>query len=226
VPGSNWVPLVGDWNGDHIATIGLYDPATGMFYLRNSHTTGMADIAFPYGAIGSGWTPLIGDWDGNGQQSAGFYQPGAASHFYLRNSFTAGVADMHYGLGFAGVQPIVGNWLGSGVAAAAIHIPLAMSQSGSAPTNSLPGTGSSVTGTESSDNATAVVSETDPSGLGVSQSDSHNPSARDHAFCGPLVDAKAADEIDLANLVDGELHGLAGLNELGSALAGLGSQSR
>ena len=65
------------------AAQGLYDPATGMFYLRNSFATGMADIAFPFGAPGDGWIPLIGDWDGDGAESAGFYQPGDASHFYL-----------------------------------------------------------------------------------------------------------------------------------------------
>jgi hypothetical protein len=45
-------------------TIGLFDPATSRFYLRNSNTTGVADIAVSFGPGGSGWPPLTGDWDG------------------------------------------------------------------------------------------------------------------------------------------------------------------
>ena len=37
-------------------TIGLYDPATSLFYLRNSNSTGMADLTFGFGA--AGWTPI------------------------------------------------------------------------------------------------------------------------------------------------------------------------
>ncbi|HQD57563.1 MAG TPA: hypothetical protein PLX26_13920, partial [Candidatus Competibacteraceae bacterium] len=61
-PGAGWLPLVGDWNGDGIATIGLYNPATSIFYLRNSNTNGIADLTFSYGPPGAGWAPLAGDW--------------------------------------------------------------------------------------------------------------------------------------------------------------------
>src|SRR5262249_24098329 len=30
-----WVPVVGDWDGDGVATIGVFDPATATWYLRN-----------------------------------------------------------------------------------------------------------------------------------------------------------------------------------------------
>ena len=38
------MPLVGDWDGNGTDTIGLYDPVWSMFYLRNTLTTGMADL--------------------------------------------------------------------------------------------------------------------------------------------------------------------------------------
>ena len=47
-------------------TIGLYNPATSLFYLRNSNTTGIADLTFGYGPPGAGWKPLAGDWNGPG----------------------------------------------------------------------------------------------------------------------------------------------------------------
>ena len=53
-----------DWDGDVDDTIGLYDPATAMFHLRNSNSTGVADSAFYYGPPGGGWIPVAGEWDG------------------------------------------------------------------------------------------------------------------------------------------------------------------
>jgi hypothetical protein len=46
-------------------TVGLYDPATGTFYLRNVHAGGKADKTFRYGPQGRDWQPLSGDWDGS-----------------------------------------------------------------------------------------------------------------------------------------------------------------
>ena len=48
-------------------TVGLYAPATGIFFLRNSHAGGAADFTFRYGPAGSDWIPLVGDWDGLNQ---------------------------------------------------------------------------------------------------------------------------------------------------------------
>jgi hypothetical protein len=62
-PGAGWIPLTGDWNGDGIDTVGLYNPASGTFFLRNANTPGAADLTFAYGPAGAGWTPLAGDWD-------------------------------------------------------------------------------------------------------------------------------------------------------------------
>ena len=74
--GVGWRPMVGDWawpaQGGHAAvvadgldTVGLYDPATGSFYLRNSLTTGAADLSFAYGATAQGWVELCGRWPDN-----------------------------------------------------------------------------------------------------------------------------------------------------------------
>ena len=90
-PGAGWIPLVGDWNGDGKDTIGLYDPTTSKFYLRNTTSLqsasdlGYADVAFSYGAPGAGWIPIAGDWNGDGKDTIGLYNP-ASSTFYLRNT--------------------------------------------------------------------------------------------------------------------------------------------
>ena len=34
--GAGWIPIAGDWDGDGTDTIGLYNPTTSTFYLRNT----------------------------------------------------------------------------------------------------------------------------------------------------------------------------------------------
>jgi len=56
------LPLSGVWDGNTTSTVGLYNPATGMFYLKYSNTPGPADLTFTYGPGGAGWLPLVGSW--------------------------------------------------------------------------------------------------------------------------------------------------------------------
>ena len=53
---------VGEVNRTGNDTIAVYNAHTAMFYLRNSNTTGAADITALYG--NPGWTPLAGNWNG------------------------------------------------------------------------------------------------------------------------------------------------------------------
>ena len=54
--GAGWIPLAGDWDGNGTETIGLYNPATSTFYLRNTtslqgpNDKGYADVTFTFGA--------------------------------------------------------------------------------------------------------------------------------------------------------------------------------
>ena len=47
---------------DGIDTIGVVVPATGVWFLRNSNSPGVADLAFTYGSGGP--APVVGNWDG------------------------------------------------------------------------------------------------------------------------------------------------------------------
>jgi hypothetical protein len=96
--------------GTGASTAGVFRPANGLLYLRNSNTTGFADIAINYGLPGD--YPVTGDWDGNGTDTIGIYRNG---RFYLRNSNTIGVADLVFPFGAAGDQPIAGDWNGDGI---------------------------------------------------------------------------------------------------------------
>jgi parallel beta-helix repeat protein len=119
--GQGWMPVVGDWTGKTssagfpIDTIGLYDPKTCTWYLRNELTTGVADITIGYGPPGAGWLPLVGDWDGNGTTTVGLYNP-ATGYFYLRNSNTTGAGDITFFYGDPSKDwiPVAGDWTGVG----------------------------------------------------------------------------------------------------------------
>jgi hypothetical protein len=105
-------------------SIGLFDGVNSRFFLRNSNTTGVADITYYYGPAASGWTPIMGDWDGDGKVTAGFYD-GANGRFFLRNSNTNGFADIvfSYGPSGAGWLPIVGDWDGDGTDTVGLYAP-------------------------------------------------------------------------------------------------------
>ena len=107
IPGD--YPVVGDWNGNGIATIGIY--RNGSFYLRNSNTIGFADIVFPFGQPGD--QPIAGDWDGDGDDTVGVYRL-SNGQFLLRNSNTAGAAEISFFLGNVGDVGIAGDWDGDG----------------------------------------------------------------------------------------------------------------
>jgi hypothetical protein len=87
---------------------------SALWRLRNSNTTGPADIRVTFGT--SVWTALAGDWDGNGTDTPGTFDPrtdrwrlltftGPDTFTFATFTFTAGTGR---------VMPIVGDWNGDG----------------------------------------------------------------------------------------------------------------
>ncbi|HUO47121.1 MAG TPA: peptidoglycan recognition family protein [Acidimicrobiia bacterium] len=110
------VAFMGDWDCDGIATPGLYRRSTGQAFLRNSNTTGVADITFVFGNPGD--IPLAGDFDSSGCDSLSIYRP-AEARFYIINRLGSdgrglGAADLDYFFGDPGDVPFVGDWNGDG----------------------------------------------------------------------------------------------------------------
>jgi hypothetical protein len=111
-------PVVGDWDGDGDATIGVY--RNGNFLLRNSNTLGFADLVFAFGAPGD--QPIAGDWNGDGIDTIGVYRP-STGQFLLRNSNTAGAPEKSFYLGNVGDVGIAGDWNGDGIDTTGIFRP-------------------------------------------------------------------------------------------------------
>lgn len=114
-PGTSFVPLAGDWDGDGDSTPGLYDPANGAFFLKNSNSNGPADVVFTFGAGGNTYIPVVGDWDGDGDDTIGLYNP-TSGVFFLKNVNAGGAADLafFYGPQGGGWRPLAGDWDGDG----------------------------------------------------------------------------------------------------------------
>ncbi|HKG21962.1 MAG TPA: hypothetical protein VKC34_08675, partial [Blastocatellia bacterium] len=91
-------------------TTGVFRPSNGALFLKNSNSTGFADVVLTYGIPGD--IPVSGDWNGDGIDSVGVYRNGT---FFLRNSNTNGFADIVVTFGAPGDLPVVGDWDGDGV---------------------------------------------------------------------------------------------------------------
>ena len=103
--------------GAELETVGLVDPTTGFWSLRNS---GGDVTSFFYGNPGD--FPVIGDWDCDGDETPGMYRQ-SDGFVYLRNSNTQGVADIKFFFGDPGDIPIVGDTDGDGCDTVSIYRP-------------------------------------------------------------------------------------------------------
>jgi hypothetical protein len=116
-------PIVGDWNGDGIQTVGLYRQSTGFVYLRNSNTSGNADVTFFAGNPGD--IPIAGDFNGNGFDTVSLYRP-STGQVFIFNSLGAdgeglGAADISYYFGNPNDKPFTGDFNGNGVDTVGLH---------------------------------------------------------------------------------------------------------
>lgn len=105
-------PLLCDWNGDGIATAGVYRESTGYLLLSDGNRTGSASYEFYYGIPGD--RPVCGDWDGDGIDTIAIYRP-SEQRFYLRNSNNQGFGERDFQFGFAAGVPFAGDFNGDGI---------------------------------------------------------------------------------------------------------------
>ncbi len=120
----DWLPIAGKWQAGGYDSVGLYDPKTSYFHLKNATTSGPTDTAIWYGSANGGWVPLAGDWTKKGYASIGLYNRSSGA-FYLKNSNTGGAADIVLPFGTAGDAgiPIVGDWVGDGISRVGLYEP-------------------------------------------------------------------------------------------------------
>jgi hypothetical protein len=114
-------PLTGDWNGDGVDTIGVYDTSTGLLQLRDSNTAGSPTYVFAFGNPGD--TAFAGRWVSSAtHDGVGVYR-NSNGILYLRNSLSTGFQDFFMIFGNPGDSGFAGDWEGDGVASVGIYRP-------------------------------------------------------------------------------------------------------
>ncbi|MGI9667923.1 MAG: PQQ-dependent sugar dehydrogenase [Acidimicrobiia bacterium] len=98
-------------------TVGLVDPATGIWRLR---TDDGSIATFYYGNPGD--YPFAGDWDCDGVDTPGLYRQ-SDGFVYLRNSNTQGPADLEFFFGNPGDVPLAGDFNNDGCDTVSIYRP-------------------------------------------------------------------------------------------------------
>lgn len=107
-------PTATDVPDDTTSLIGLYN--SGVWWMRNSVSSGFPDMYFTFGQGAINWQPVVGDWDGDLQQvdTIGLYHEGRV---VLRNTNAGGFLDIAFNFGpqERGWLPIAGDWDGDGI---------------------------------------------------------------------------------------------------------------
>ncbi len=110
-------PIMGDWNGDGIDTPGVFRN-DGTFHLRNSNSSGPADLAFFFGQNGD--KVIVGDWNGDGIDTVGVVR---GNTFYLRATNAASSTFTTTAAGLSTDTPLAGDWNGDGTDTIALYRP-------------------------------------------------------------------------------------------------------
>jgi hypothetical protein len=120
-PAADFVPVVGDWNGDGRHEIGIYNTAFGYWlldYNGDELWNEADDEVVIFGCPGC--APLVGDWDGDGDDDVGLFTGYSGFGLFLmdangnRSWDESGDRFAVFGL-FDGFTPVVGDWNADGV---------------------------------------------------------------------------------------------------------------
>ncbi len=102
------IPVVGDWDGDGVHTIGVV--RGNRWLLKDSNRAGAPDHDFIFGQPGD--IPVVGDWEGLGRSRIGVVR---GNRWLLRNSLSAGNPHFDFTFGSGNGSPVTGDWDGDGV---------------------------------------------------------------------------------------------------------------
>ena len=97
-------PVVGDWDGDGVATPGVV--RGNRWLLRNSNSPGGADLDFTFGQPGD--IPIVGRWTDDGIARPGLVR---GTTWILRTTDGGSTVTLDFG---PGGTPVVGDWQGIG----------------------------------------------------------------------------------------------------------------
>jgi serine-aspartate repeat-containing protein C/D/E len=112
------LPVVGDWNGDGVKTIGIFRDGTWFLDMDGDGRWSPNDLAVQFGQAGD--IPIVGDWTGDGISKLGVYRQGT---FILdtNNNHQIDATDAVFKLGEANDRPAVADFDGDGIDDVAVY---------------------------------------------------------------------------------------------------------
>ena len=119
-PNARSVAVAGDWNGDGVASVGVYNNGKWTLDYDGDGRFTSADKEFVFGEPGD--IPVVGKWDHSEVSKVGVYRRG---EFVLdvegKGVMDSSVAHVHHHV--PNGRPVVGDFTGSGVADIAANLP-------------------------------------------------------------------------------------------------------
>jgi hypothetical protein len=111
-------PIVGDWNGDGVTTIGVFREGGWRLDVDGDGKWSDRDLAADFGEPGD--KPVIGDWNGDGIDDLAVYR-GGEWIFDSNGDRRIDAADRRLSLGGPDDQPIAGDFNGDGIDEPALY---------------------------------------------------------------------------------------------------------
>jgi hypothetical protein len=112
------IPVVGDWNGDGISTIGVFRDGVWVLDTDGDGVLTRADARAQFGEAND--SPVVGDWNGDGVDDLGVFQSGRWK-LDANGDRELDAHDKVFELGAEGDQPVAGDWDGDGADEAAVY---------------------------------------------------------------------------------------------------------
>jgi hypothetical protein len=112
-------PITGDWNGDGIATIGVFRGGVWYLDMDGDGQFTDADATIDFGIDG---TAVVGDWNGDGTDDLAVFADGKWT-LDSNGNREVDALDRVFEMGKAGDRPISGDWNGDGVDEPAVYTP-------------------------------------------------------------------------------------------------------
>jgi len=109
--------VAGDWSGNGHASVGVYRPSTGQWFLdlNRNGIYDSGDLTYSFGGL-SGDLPVVGDWAQTGKSCIGIFRQGflwVLDAGCTGNSASSSTVTFPFG-GISGDVPVVGAWTGAG----------------------------------------------------------------------------------------------------------------
>ncbi len=105
---SEGIPVIGDWDGDGIDTVGIF-VGNGQWYLATSNSAAGLEGLTPISYGMTGDIPIPGDWDGDGDDTIGVRRN---TEFILSNVNAGGGTLVRFHFGEVDDYPFSGSWNG------------------------------------------------------------------------------------------------------------------